>query len=63
MKITRRKTKTGCTITVKAETEADTKRLTEAIASGHLAHWLEAAGQCPGSIEMVQVSQMKAPRV
>ena len=42
MKITRRKTKTGCTITVKAENDADKRRLTEALRRA-----LEVSGHSP----------------
>jgi hypothetical protein len=62
MKITRRKTKTGCTITVKAESDADKRQLTEAMASGVLQRALEVFSHSPESIELIQVLKTKAPR-
>ena len=53
MKITKRKTKSGMTVTVTAETKDDKKRLMESILSGELMRALNAAGQLPTSIEFL----------
>ena len=64
MKISKRRTKTGCTIRITAETTADGERLMELLLSGQLVrHWMlywMPAGQLPASIELTAKASLPA---